>query len=47
MPVSREHETVQAQILEYAEAIGWTIVSCENAEQRRGFATDVPPAKNF
>lgn len=32
-----EHKTVQARILEYAEAIGWTIVSREEAELRRGF----------
>ena len=31
-----EHKTVQARILEYAEAIGWTIVSREEAEKRRG-----------
>jgi type I restriction enzyme R subunit len=31
-----EHKTVQARILEYAEAIGWTIVSREEAEERRG-----------
>ena len=31
-----EHKTVQARILAYAEAIGWTIVSQEEAEQRRG-----------
>ena len=30
-----EHKTVQARILEYAEAIGWTLVSREEAEQRR------------
>jgi type I restriction enzyme R subunit len=30
-----EHKTVQARILAYAEAIGWTIVSREEAEQRR------------
>ena len=33
-----EHKTVQAQTLEYAKAIGWTIVTREEAEQRRGFA---------
>ena len=37
MPSPGEHKTVQARILEYAEAIGWTIVSREEAEQRRGF----------
>ncbi|MBU1187587.1 MAG: HsdR family type I site-specific deoxyribonuclease [Gammaproteobacteria bacterium] len=44
MPTPGEHKTVQARILEYAEAIGWTIVSREEAEQRRGFDSDVPPA---
>lgn len=39
-----EHKTVQARILAYAEAIGWTFVSREEAEQRRGFDPDVPPA---
>ena len=38
-----EHKTVQARIIAYAEAIGWTIVSREEAEQRRGFDPDVPP----
>jgi len=37
-----EHKTVQARILEYAEAVGWTFVSREEAEQRRGIA----PIKN-
>lgn len=36
------HMTVQAQIVAYAEAIGWTVVSQEEAEQRRGFDQDVP-----
>ncbi len=36
------HMTVQAQIVAYAEAIGWTVVSQEVAEQRRGFDQDVP-----
>ena len=31
-----EHKTVQARILAYAEAIGWTIVSREEAEERSG-----------
>ena len=44
MPKPGEHKTVQARILEYAEAIGWTVVSREEAEQRRGFDPDVPPA---
>jgi type I restriction enzyme R subunit len=38
-----EHKTVQARILEYAEAIGWTVVSREEAEQRRGFDPDGSP----
>ena len=37
MPTSGEHKTVQARILAYAEAIGWTFVSREEAERRRGF----------
>ena len=32
MPKPGEHKTVQARILEYAEVIGWTIVSREDAE---------------
>ncbi|MFH0728432.1 MAG: HsdR family type I site-specific deoxyribonuclease [Pseudomonadota bacterium] len=39
-----EHKTVQARILEYAEAIGWTVVSREEAERRRGFDPELPPA---
>jgi len=39
-----EHKTVQARILAYAEAIGWTVVPPEEAEQRRGFDPAVPPA---
>ncbi len=39
-----EHKTVQARILGYADAIGWTFVSREEAEQRRGFDPDVAPA---
>jgi type I restriction enzyme R subunit len=59
MPTPGEDKTVQARILAYAEAIrlrhgyvgqvGWTIVSREEAEQRRGFDPDMPPndrAKN-
>ncbi|MGJ3244106.1 MAG: type I restriction endonuclease subunit R [Opitutales bacterium] len=44
MPTPGEHKTVQARILEYAEAIGWAIVSREEAEQRRGFDPEAPPA---
>ena len=43
MPTPGEHKTVQARILEYAEAIGWTIVSREKAEHLRGFDPEVPP----
>ena len=38
MPIPGEHKTVQSRILAYAEAIGWTVVSRAQAEQRRGFA---------
>jgi type I restriction enzyme R subunit len=31
-----EHKTVQARILAYAQVIGWTLVSREEAERRRG-----------
>ena len=31
-----EHKTVQARILAYAQEIGWTFVSREQAEERRG-----------
>lgn len=44
MPTPGEHKTVQARILGYAEAIGWTLVSREESEQRRGFDPEVPPA---
>ena len=44
MPTPREHKTVQARILAYAEAIGWRIVSREEAERRRGFDPEVSPA---
>ena len=44
MPTPGEHKTVQARILEYAELIGWTRVSREEAERRRGFDPDDPPA---
>ncbi|MBW8458126.1 MAG: HsdR family type I site-specific deoxyribonuclease [Thiobacillus sp.] len=42
MPTPGEHKTVQARILEYAEAIGWTFLSRDEAERRRGFDPDVP-----
>ena len=40
-----EHKTVQARILAYAEAIGWTVVSREEAERRREFDPQLPPAE--
>ena len=40
-----EHKTVQARILAYAREIGWTVVSREEAERRRGFDAEVPPAE--
>ena len=44
MPTPGEHKTVQSRILEYAQAVGWTFVSREEAERRRGFDPEVPPA---
>ena len=44
MPTPGDHKTVQARILECAEAIGWTFVPLEEAERRRGFDPDVLPA---
>jgi type I restriction enzyme R subunit len=49
VPIPGGHKTVQARILEYAGAIGWSFVPREEAEQRRGFDPTVPPkdrAKN-
>ena len=49
MPTPSEHKTVQARILAYAQECGWTLVSREEAERRRGFDPDAPPvdrAKN-
>jgi len=43
MPPS-EHKTVQARILAYAQEVGWSLVSREEAEQRRGFDPVAPPA---
>ena len=39
-----EHKTVQSRIIGYAHAIGWTFVPREEAELRRGFDPEVPPA---
>ena len=44
MPTPGEHKTVQARILAYVEAIDWTFVSREEAQQWRGFDPDVPLA---
>lgn len=41
MPTPGEHKTVQARTLGYAEAIGWTIVSRKEAEQRRNFGPQI------
>ena len=43
MPEPGEHKTVQARILDYAQAVGWTLVPRVEAERRRGFDPDVPP----
>jgi type I restriction enzyme R subunit len=42
MPTPGEHKTVQGRILAYAEAIGWTVVSRQEAERRRGFDPTAP-----
>ncbi len=47
MPTPTEHKTVQARILTYAEAIGWTFVPREQAEQRRGRTPASPPLSLF
>jgi type I restriction enzyme R subunit len=46
---SGEYKTVQARILAYAQEVGWSFVSREEAEQRHGFEPEAPPtdrAKN-
>jgi type I restriction enzyme R subunit len=40
MTAPGEHKTVQARILAYAQAIGWTYVPRAEAERRRGFDLD-------
>ncbi len=40
MPAPGEHKTVQARLLEYAQAIGWRFVPRAEAEVRRGFDPD-------
>ena len=47
MPLPSEHKTVQARILTYAQAIGWTFVPREQAEQRRGSTPASPPLSLF
>ena len=42
MPTPGEHKTVQARILKYAQDVGWTVLSREEAEERRGFDPDTP-----
>lgn len=42
MPTPSEHKTIQARILAYAEAIGWAVVSREEAEKLRWFDPDAP-----
>jgi type I restriction enzyme R subunit len=37
MPKPGEHKTVQARILQYAQDIGWSYVSRNESEKRRGF----------
>lgn len=37
-----EHKTVQARILAYAQKIGWTYVSREEAERRCGYQPQMP-----
>ncbi len=44
MPLPSEHKTVQARILTYAQAIGWTFVPHEQAEQRRRGTPASPPS---
>jgi hypothetical protein len=34
MPAPGEYKTVQARILTYAQDIGWTYVSCDEAERK-------------
>lgn len=46
MPTPGEHKTVQTRVLAYAEAIGWSVVSRAEAEQRRGLAPTSSPAQS-
>ena len=47
MPTPTEHKTVQSRILKYTEAIGWTFVPREQAEQRRGGTPASSPLSLF
>lgn len=49
MPAPTEHKTVQDRILSYAQEIGWSFVSREEAEVRRGNTggTGAPPSKDL
>ena len=47
MPTPTEHKTIQSRILKYAEAIGWTFVPREQAEQRRGGTPASSPLSLF
>ena len=44
MPSPGAHKTVQARILAYAQAIGWTYVPRGEAEKRREFAPYIESA---
>jgi type I restriction enzyme, R subunit len=43
MPSPGEYKTVQSRILAYAQEIGWSFVSREEAERRRGFGPHPSP----
>ena len=45
MPIPGAHKSAQARNLDYGEAIGWAIVSREEANQRRGLRGDLLDAK--
>ena len=44
MTIPSEQKTVQARIIAYVQEIGWMFVTREEAEERRGFDPEVPPA---
>jgi type I restriction enzyme R subunit len=46
MPTPGENRTVQSRILAYAQELGWTFVSREEAEERRGKSGGQPPPPN-